>query len=320
MGTVVISVDASLAWAGHPGTDGSLERYREARHAWRRSTYLFDRYGIPATWLVVGHLFLHDCDGVHVGHPLGASWFPCSEWDDSDTRRVWCARDLVEGVENARTDHEIGCQPFAGTDFATPTTTQEVAAAEVRSTIEAAADAGVDDTTLRSFGFPNDRIGHRNVLAAYGLECYRGPRPGWERRGVLSSLRTLGKLLSASTRGVGPSPVQPEVDDCSLVNLPVSIPLFPLRGRSRSIAQTRPNDPIVRLVDRGLETIASESGILHLSFSPREVTSERDFERLETVVSRISERRRESGIRVETMGQVSRRLRDHTSRPPTAAR
>lgn len=320
MGTVVISVDSSLAWAGHPGEDAPLERYRAARHYWRRSSYLFDRHGIPATWLVVGHLFLTDCDGVHNGHPLGASWFPCSDREEPENRRVWCGRDLVDALKRARVPHEVGCQPFAHTNFATPTTTQEVAAAEVRASIDAAAAAGIDDAELLSFGFPNNRIGHREVLAAYGLECYRGPRPGWERRGTLSSLRRLGRVLSASTRGTTPPIVQPEVDEYGLVNLPVSLPLFPLRGRSRSIAQMGTSDPIIQLARRGVDKVSNEAGVLHLSFSPQEVTTEREFERLKTVLSQIEGQRRESDLQVETMGQVARRLRDHTSTPPTAAR
>ena len=321
MGSVVISIGVDLGWAVHPvGDDTSSTRYREARDAWRRACYLFDRHEIPATWFVTGHLFLAQCDSIHVDHPLDSSWFPCKPGFDHEERAIWSAPDLVEGIRRSPVGHEIGCQPFSRVDFGTDGTSQRVAAAEVRATIDAAADLGIEPAELRSFAFPNDQIGHRDVLAAYGFECYRTPQPAWGTTGRLSTVRSLLKVFTAEIGGSTPPIVEPEADDHDLVAVAISFPLFPLGGRARAAARAGRGDPIVELAKRGIEQVSESDGVFHMSFRPSDLQSEADFERLEAVLSHLADCCQQTELAVETMGAVARRLGNHATTRPTAVR
>jgi hypothetical protein len=211
--------------------------------------------------------------------------------------------------------HEIGCLPFSRTDFRGAS--QDDAAGEVRASIDAAAELGVGTEQLRAFAFPDGRVGHRDVLAAYGFECYREPGPG--SNGPISSLSTLLGLFARRLTGTGPALVEPETDEHGLVGVPTSASLFPLAGRARAAVRAGRGDPVADLAKRGIDR-ATESGVLHLSFTPTDLGTGADFERLETVLSHVAECREETDLAVETLGQVARRLDDRAATMPTPVR
>lgn len=393
MGSVVISVEVGRGVGHHLNDGASDERYREVRDAWRRASYLFDRYEVPATWLLAGHLFApgspngpsneHDgtratrrshgeragspernsgvvspteerrgstdgkSDGVssndghgdegpasdregasrgsgeesngspcvHPDTPEDAAQVPGDSAGDR-TRSAWFAPDLIEGLRRSRVAHEIGCQPFSRTDFSDAS--QDDAAAEVRTTIDAAAERGVRTEQLRSFAFPGGRAGHRDVLLAYGFECYREPES--RSGGPLSSLRSTLELYVRQLVRVGPPLVEPGTDEHGLVAVPTSLSLFPLAGRARASVRAGRGDLVAGLVKRGVERAVADDGVLHLSFAPTDMETEADFERLEAVLSHVADRRDETELAVETMGQVARRVGDYAVTPPATIR
>lgn len=63
VGTVVISLDAELAWGVHDLEDPPATRIERARGSWLDLIEPFEAFEIPATWAIVGHLFLEECDG-----------------------------------------------------------------------------------------------------------------------------------------------------------------------------------------------------------------------------------------------------------------
>lgn len=394
MGSVVISVEVGPGWGRHPDDGASDERYREARDAWRRASYLFDRYEVPATWLLAGHLFApgsrngpsgeHDgtratrrarrrsragsperssegvssneerrgsSDGksggvssnegrpdegsasdrggasqdsgdesngspcVHPDHPEDAAQFPGDSTVDR-TQSAWFVSDLIEGLRRSPVAHEIGCQSFSRIDFSDAS--QDDAAAEVRASIDAAAERGVGTEQLRSFAFPDGRAGHRDVLLAYGFECYCEPES--RSGGPLSSLPTVLGLFVRRLTGAGPPLVEPETDEHGLVAVPTSLSLFPLAGRARSAARVGRGDLVVELAKRGLERAGKSDGILHLWFAPTDLRTGADFDRLEAVLSHVADCRDETQLAVETMGQVARRVGDLAAMPPATIR
>src|SRR5258707_15822420 len=87
-GALVVSLDLELLWGYHDVGITELLRAQcdGARTAVRRLLALFEHYEVPATWAIVGHLFLdhaeRDADGrVHPKHPrpvyarLRGDWF-----------------------------------------------------------------------------------------------------------------------------------------------------------------------------------------------------------------------------------------------------
>ncbi len=304
MGTVVISVDAELGWGFHDLED-LPDRIDNARQGWRDLLDILTQYDLPATWGIVGHLMLSECDGNHADHPLGPSWFRRERGVWADRPDVRFGNGLVEAVQQARPDHEIASHSFSHVDFGAPGTTDETVRAELRAAEDAAEALGVD---LRSFIFPRNHVGHRRELADAGFDCYRGvvPRPAGRRR----------KLVSATAGSPTPKLVTPAVDEYGLVNIPASLHLFSFQGMTRALVQPVFGDPIVSHVERGLDAAAERDGIFHVWLHPSSIGSDRDRQRITEVCRRIHDRRDE--LDVLTMGEVADQVdRRRTSRQQT---
>jgi peptidoglycan/xylan/chitin deacetylase (PgdA/CDA1 family) len=297
MGSVVISIDAELAWGFHDLDDPPRGRIDGARTAWHRVLSLLDRFEIPATWAVVGHLFLESCDGEHRSYPAPPGWFARDPGGDAQGQPNWFGRDLIEAIRDASTDHEIASHSFSHVVFGDPGTSRELADAELEASVAAAEEFGVP---LRSFVFPRNRVGHREALADHGFECYRGPAP---RRIDHTPLRPLAKLA-----GVTPPIVTPSVDEYGLVDVPPSLDLYGFEGLARSVAEPLIGDPIVRQARRGADAAAGSDGVFHLWLHPNNLTEEPDFERLSRVLACLDRRR--GDLAFETMDEVATRVLD----------
>lgn len=318
-GTVVVSLDAELGWGFHDHESLPAERVAGARGAWRFLVDLFEEHGIPATWAVVGHLFLAECDGVHADHPAGVGWFdrdPGDEAgqvddadttheagpaDDADARSNWFGSDLIDAIRDSDVDHEIGSHTFSHAEFGNPDTSREVAAAELERSVAAAAERGID---LDSLVFPRNSVGHRDLLRDHGFSSYRGHAPDrWYDGG---SLRRPGKLATYALGAAAPPVVEPTVDEYGLVNVPASLYLYAFDGAARDAIEAVAGDPVARQVRLGLERLRDlDRGVFHLWLHPNNVQTERDRERLRRIAALIAAYRDEYGIGVDTVSGVA---------------
>ncbi|GAB7011592.1 polysaccharide deacetylase family protein [Halorubrum trueperi] len=301
MGTFVLSIDAELGWGRYDDASPPSDRLESGRAGWATLLDLLDTYNVPATWAVVGHLFLPACDRVHATHPAGDEWFARErdEWADRPDLRF--APDLIRAIDDANADHEIGCHSFTHVDFGDDSTTTEIARAELVAALEAAASSPVS-AAMTSVAFPNDSVGHRDVLAEWGFTCYRGPAPDRERFAP-SLLRRLGDAT------VGPPPiVEPTIDEFGLVNVPASLHLFELDGPARRICERVVGDPAVAAVRRGIDAVTEEDGVFHVWLRPNDLIADEDVERLRTVLAHVAHCRDLAGLEVRTMREVSRRV------------
>lgn len=304
MSSVVISLDAELGWGAHHITPLPSDRIRAARNAWFRLIELFDTYRVPATWAVVGHLFLDECQSEHAGHPAGPR---CCQMPAGDlpAEDVWFGKELIGETLAADVDHEIAGHGFTHIHFQHEQMSRDRADTELRNTRDTATAYGVN---LDSFVYPLNKVTHRDLLAKYGFDCYRGPNP------VESSSRPAKLSAALLGRGVPPI-VQPEIGDYGLVNVPASLYLFGFEGKARSLVEPIRGDPIVTQVRRGLDALTRHDGVLHLWLHPYNVTDERDFERMRAVLAEIDRKRDDTDIRIETMGDVAARVRGTTREP-----
>lgn len=117
VGEVTISVEVELGWGYHDiETD---DRYTKLSHRRERETEtlerfldLLDKYRIPVSFDVVGHLFLHDCAGHHDGiYP--DNWFFEDPGTKSSHNPLFYAPDLIDIIDAADTDHEICTHTFS---------------------------------------------------------------------------------------------------------------------------------------------------------------------------------------------------------------
>ncbi|RQG97109.1 polysaccharide deacetylase family protein [Natrarchaeobius chitinivorans] len=294
MGSVVISLDAELGWGFHDLESPPDDRVEAGRRGWSTMLELLDTYDVPATWAVVGHLMLESCDGRHDDHPAPEGWFDRerSEWRHREDLRF--APDLVTDLLESDVDHEFASHSFSHVLFGDPKTDRNLAAAELERSASIAADWGL---SVDSFVYPRNDVDHRDVLAEYGVRCYRGRSPtGDGVRGLFDSMVRDRSLL-----------VEPSVDEYGLVNVPASAFLFGFEGPARTVAETVWRDPMVVQARRGIDEAIEKNGVCHLWLHPNNLVDDRDDERMRSILEYIDRRRTEAGLTVETMGELARR-------------
>ena len=311
MGTVVLSIDAELGWGFHDEPTPPAERLAAARSGWDRLLALLEEYEVPATWAVVGHLFLEDCDGTHADLPTPPGWFDHEREPDRWERDLRFGPDLVAAVLGSPVAHEVGCHTFSHVEFGDPSVGQDLARAEIAASLSA---AGEWDVTLDSAVYPRNNVGHRAVLAAFGLRCYRGVRPD-TRSGAVG---TLGKLARATVTAGSPPLVEPTVDEFGLVNVPASLYLFGFEGLGRDLVTPVWGDPVVRQARRGIDRVARRDGVFHMWLLPNNLVGQRDVRRLRAVLEYLDRRRADGDVRVRTMRGVADTV--HGERQPQVAR
>lgn len=175
---LVISLDTELAWGSIMCSNGVpsmlLSDTRNARGAIDNLLGIFHKYNIPATWAIVGHLFLVHCETEgnvpHMNMPrFKEDWYsfdPCSSILEAP---LYYGTDIVEKILSNPVKHEIGCHSFSHVRFSE--CSREVADAEIKESIKLARQFGI---TFESFVFPENMLGHIDVLKENGFKIYRG--------------------------------------------------------------------------------------------------------------------------------------------------
>ncbi len=294
MGSVVISLDAELGWGFHDLEPAPTDRVEAGRRGWEVMLELCAEYDVPATWAVVGHLMLESCDGRHADHPAPEGWFARErgEWTDREDLR-FCP-DLVRAILDADVDHEFASHSFSHVLFGRPETDRELAAAELERSVELAREW---NQAVDSFIYPRNDVGHRDLLAEYGIGAYRGRSPTHDGiRGIFDSTLRDRSMI-----------VEPTVDEYGLVNVPASLFLFGFEGPARTVAESVWSDPMVVLARRGIDEAVDADGVFHMWLHPNNLTRGRDDERMRAILSYLDRRRAETDLTVETMADVARR-------------
>jgi peptidoglycan/xylan/chitin deacetylase (PgdA/CDA1 family) len=314
-GTMVVSLDLELAWGRFdhlPFLILEHESRQERKHI-TPLLNLFDRYDIPVTWAVVGHLMLEKClrDRHGIAHPdlfphAYYSWFPL-DWycfdpcTTVDSAPAWYAPDIVELIRHARVRHEIGSHSFGHICYGDPECTPSVALADLNAALETAARQGM---VLKSFVFPRNQIGHLDVLKHLGLRSYRGAEPPLIRTGSRVIQRTVqffDQLFALQPRDVRAEETLP-----GLWNLPGNHSFIARDGMRRMI----PMASRVLKGKRGIAHAVKTGGLYHLWFPPFNLN--KDTEAMMSGLAEIfkyAHRMREQGLlEILTMDDYARRL------------
>jgi peptidoglycan/xylan/chitin deacetylase (PgdA/CDA1 family) len=298
-GVFTLSLDFELIW-GTLDLAGP-ERFRKACELERevvidRLLDLFTEFDVPATWCVVGHLFLDRCEAQNgIKHPdsvrpthgwADGDWFKHDPGGSEQTAPLFFGRSLIEKIRACPTPQEIGSHSFSHVIFGDTGCSREAAESELEMCVNAAREMGIE---LRSFAFPRNRVGHLDLLQRYGITCYRGPEPNWySHKGWPPSLKRLGHLWDVIT-AARPMAVMPEMTEQGLLNIPGSMIYFPAHGWRRAI----PISLRVKRAIKGLESAAREKRVFHLWFHPVNMADRMDamFAGLRRVLSRVTELR-----------------------------
>ena len=183
-GGLIISADFEMAWAWRYTKTGMdhIKKARIERNNFPKIIELFEKYNIPITFAIVGHLFLKSCKrGDHdwmsrIPHFddhwkfKEGDWFDHDPYSDYKDAPEWYAPDLIKLVQDSKVAHEIGTHTFSHIDFSYKNCPSEVASDEIKACISAAKSFGVN---LESMVFPGKTFGNIEVLKENNFTIYR---------------------------------------------------------------------------------------------------------------------------------------------------
>lgn len=311
-GVFTISLDFELIW----GTIDLFgpEKFRAAcqveRTAVVRLLDLLAEYEMPATWCIVGHLFLNSCmadDGLK--HPdiirpkhrwCQHDWFHFDPCGNEESAPLYYGRSLVERIRACPIAQEIGCHSFSHVIFGDSGCSLATAESEVSACVKLAQDMGIE---LRSFAFPRDSVGHLDVLRRHGFTCYRGPEPTWYTRPGCPCLVKRLMHLADVLRAAEPPVVRPEWTPPGLWNIPGSMIYFPMHGFRRWI----PLWLRVRRAVKGLEAAVRQKRVFHLWFHPTNLADQTEamFSGLRSILKHARRLARRGDLILRTMGALA---------------
>lgn len=314
-GIFTLSLDLELLWGTVDlfGADGFRRACEiERAEVIDRLLELFVEFEIPATWAVVGHLFLDRChaDGG-IKHPeivppahtwCRRVWFADDPCSDEVRAPLFYGRSLVEKLLLCPVPQEIGSHSFSHVVFGDPGCSRETAVSEIAACKRLAAEWGLK---LRSFVFPRNCVGHLDALREHGFLCYRGPEPAWYGRpGWPASAKRLGHLADV-LRAARPPVVFPERLENGLWNLPASMLYFPMHSVRRHIPLSRR----VQRAEKGLAEAVRQKGVFHLWLHPTNLADQTDviFAGLRRILESAATLRREGGLEILPMVAVAER-------------
>ena len=298
----IISIDTELAWGRiETPNDGLLDTLRKdpqnGRGAISKLLDIFRENDIRATWAVVGHLFLDHCElegGVpHRNIPrLADDWYsfdPCSNITNSP---LFYGRDIIEKLLSNPVKHEIGLHSFSHVLFSE--CTREVADAEVKEGIRLAKQFGIE---VKSFVFPQNKIGHVDVLSENGIQIYRGKDLVRAHPQQVALPRKLRGFIDV---------LKPQLGKASRRDGVWEIPSSGIFGEIPQI----PSGILIRS-RLGMEMAINENGIFHIWLHPESLLIEPELAaHLAQFLKTVSRRRDEGKIQVMTMGDLAHYLNE----------
>jgi len=314
-GVMVLSLDLELSWGRFDKLSTSVldAQSLEERHHIKSLLALLDRYDIPATWAMVGHLMLDSCTRDQEGqahvevspHPryswFARDWFcfdPCTR---ASLASSWYAPDIVDWIRAAKVRHEIGSHSFAHIYYGDRECTSLVARADLQAAVDAAAQKGM---VLNSFVFPRDQVGHLPLLKSLGFQSYRGAMPALIP-GATRALRRVANLLDQLCARP-PKPVKAEEALPGFWNIPGN---HFFMGRD-GIRKYIPIASRVRKGKKGIDNAVKTGQLYHLWFHPFNLNTDSDamFSGLEQIFSYASRMREEGRLNILTMEEYAGHL------------
>lgn len=291
----IVSLDTELIWGiVHTNTDKSLliNDEKHCRGAIDTLLNIFEKYNIPATWAVVGHLFLDHCeceDGIpHKEMPrFKKDWYLCDPCTGIQRDQLYYGKDIIEKILSNTVEHEIGYHSFSHVIFSE--CSRDVAEAEIKEGLKLAKQFGI---TFKSFVFPQDKMGHIDVLKENGFRIYRGSifkRGNMNQRVLVRKINGVIDLMIAK-------PVEPRLID-GIWEIPSSMLFYDLFPFAITLL------PRAKI---GIHRAIKSNKVFHVWLHPQNLLYQPSLAKnLDTLLAFVSKKRDEGKIEVMTMGELA---------------
>ncbi len=305
-GTFVLSLDVELCWGAVDKPDklkNNKKYYEQARACIEKILLLLEKYNISATWAIVGHLFLWECNTINgQKHPdiprstyswYSKDWFEESPCTNDKEDPLWYGQDIIKKLMNCRVHQEIACHSFAHIPYGDKNTKRAAVRADLSKCVHEAEKFGLK---LRSFVFPRNIEGYHDELASFGFEAYRGKEPSWYK----AFSKKLGKICHILDQflAICPPVGLPEYVQ-GLYNIPASMFYLPMNGFRRLI----PVKFRIYKARKGIKKAIRDKKIFHLWFHPFNIATNQKklLYGLEEIFKEVQSRRENGELEVKSM-------------------
>jgi hypothetical protein len=308
-GIFVLSLDTELAWGTVDKPDrlkNNIKYYRQSRDCIEKILMLLEKYNISATWAIVGHLFLKECNTVngqkHLDFPRSTypwyskDWFEESPCTNEGEEPLWYGQDIIKKIANCRVRQEIASHSFAHIPYGNENTERATVRADLSNCIHEAEKAGLK---LRSFIFPRNNVGYLDELKNYEFEAYRGVEPLWYRRfpPIFKKVASIIDQLLA----ISPPVSLPEYGQ-GLYNIPGSMIYRSKNGIRRLLSI----DLRVIKAKKGIRKAIRDKKVFHLWFHPYNIATSQAklLYGLEEIFKEVQRRRERGEVEAKSMDEI----------------
>lgn len=198
-GIATISIELELGWGMHDkGEYEFLSSNAEAEYdAISFLLDLCDRYGIPVTFDVVGHLFHETCKGDHQG-PYPDNWWTEDPGTDSKTDPLFYAPELIEKIVESDVNHEITTHTYS--HILCEEMAEELLEHELTIIKRLHEERGLSEPT--SIVTPRHQQPNYEILNDFGISVIRVPDPEYESPKWVDKLGPAGNYLWTLFRNI----------------------------------------------------------------------------------------------------------------------
>jgi len=237
---------------------------------------LFEKYNFSATWAVVGQLMLDGCilkNGIK--YPLiirpnykwyKKDWFEKIPINKRANNSIWFDKNIIEMIMNCKVKQEIASHSFSHIIFGDEGCSKECAESDIKKCIEIARKNNI---IFRSFIFPRNSEGYKNLLKKNGFICYRGKENVLYKKIKNKYYRKLIHLMKEIFT-VSPKSSKVIIDENGLVNIRASMLYLSRDGIRKYI-------PIKNRVIRaknGIDQAIKNNEVFHLWFHPQNICND----------------------------------------------
>jgi len=313
-GIFTISIDYEFGW-GYPDFDLSeeeKERMRSEVAIVKRLIGLFERYRVPATWAVVGHLLDDNCpwrgEVPHPEYPRPINtnerrdWFlphpPRGEYDDP----LWFdTNGLIAQIQRSHVGHEIGSHSYAHIIYGASDINETAVQADLDHVVRIHKRYNLP---LTSFVFPRNGERFHNLVRRAGFQCFRGHEKHWHQY-LPGPLARAGHLFEHIALPLVRT-VHPYRHNSGLINVPGTMTLLSRNGLRKFI---RPMF-VSWKARRGLRKAAASGELFHLWFHPSNFSFDTDaqFAVLEHLLQAAAALRDREELSIATMADVQKQV------------
>jgi hypothetical protein len=294
----IISLDVELAWGFILHNESKilnlLQRdVQKTKGTIDRLLKIFGTYNIPATWAVVGHLLLDSEDILRENYrnmpQFKEGWIDWDTYSKISNQTLYRGPELVQKVLSNSASHEIGLHSFFHLPFSK--CSHEVAEAEITQGINAAQKMGI---SLKSFVFPENLIGHLDVLAKYGFQIYRSK----DMTRYDNTKNFVNRKFAGAFDKIIAPPVSPSREN-GIWSIPGSIYFL----------DSQAPFSLVPRVKCGLKRAIRTKKVFHIWLHPWNLLLYNTLERdLAKILESVAQEREKNNLQVMTMGEFANYL------------